>query len=101
MATSAQQLIADLAKRMGLDPNDTTTRVDMLRQLNISQKEICQEHSLRFLVVNSTLAVVASSVAVPATVDDSKTMTLGRVSGDGEITYVEIDRWYQVEIDTY
>lgn len=99
--TPASTLITDLAHRMGHDAADATARLDMLRQLNISQKEICQEHSLRFLMSSSTLAVVASACAVPSTIDDSKTMTLGRVSGDGEIRYVELDAWFTTGIDLY
>ena len=103
--TPASTLITDLAKRMGLNPGATgdgsIERADMLRQLNVSQKEICGEHSLRFLIASGTLSVVGSSVAVPATIDDSKTITLGRVSGDGEIPYVPIDEWYREGVDTY
>ncbi len=103
MATSAQTLITDLANRMGLDSTNATVRADMLRQLNISQKEICQEHSLRFLISSGNLSVVSSAVAVPATIDDSKTMTLGRPTGagDGEIEYVEIERWFKIGVDSY
>lgn len=105
MAVPASQLITDLANRMGLNPgvvgDGSRERVDLLRQLNISQKEICQEHSLRFLISFGTLNIVNSSVAVPSTIDDSKTMTLGRPSGDGEITYVEVDRWFLEGVDDY
>ena len=100
--TSAQTLIADLAKKLHLDPNDATNvRPDMLRQLNISQKMICQDHSLRFLITISTFSVVSSSAAVPATIDESKSMTLGKPSGDGEIEYVAIDDWFRTRVDTY
>lgn len=100
--TSAQAMITLLAKRMGHDPADTVNvRPDMLQQLNISQQAICREHSLRFLVSNGTLTVTSSSAAVPATIDDSKTMTLGRPSGDGDIVYIEVDRWYRENVDTY
>ncbi len=98
--TSAPQLITDLLHRMGQNENGTQERIDALHQLNISQQDMCQEHSLRFLVANATLSVIASSCAVPVTIDDSKTMTLGRVSGDGEIVYVEVDSWFTTGIDT-
>lgn len=98
---AASQLITDLLKRMGLDSAGATERADALRQLNYSQAEICNEHSLRFLMSSGNLTVVASACAVPSTIDDSKTMTLGRPSGDGEIIYVEVDRWWQIGVDTY
>lgn len=94
-------LITDLATRMDLDSTNATVRVDMLRQLNISLKEICQDHSLRFLVTQGTLSVASSSVAVPSTIDDSKALTLGRPDGTGEIEYVPTDEWYRTRIDTY
>jgi hypothetical protein len=100
--TSVQQLITDMCKRMGFDSNDATNaRPDMLRQLNISQRMICQDHSLRFLVTTGTLSVVASAVAVPATIDDAKTITLGKPAGDGEIEYVQTDNWYRTRVDTF
>lgn len=100
--TSAQQLITDLAKRMGLDSTDATNaRPDMLRQLNISQKMICQDHSLRFLASNGSLTVVASACAVPNTIDDGKAMTLSKPSRDGEIVYVPPDEWFTQRVDTY
>lgn len=102
MTTSAQQLITDLCKRLGLDQADSTNaRPDLLRQLNISQKMICQDHSLRFLVTKDVLSVVASQVAVPSTIDDGKTITLGKPSGDGEIGYMSTDEWFRQRIDTY
>jgi hypothetical protein len=97
----ASQLVTDLLNRLNRNTVGVPERADALRQLNYSQSEIVQEHSLRFLVAPGTLSVVAGSVAVPATVDDSKLITLGRVSGDGDIDYVELDRWYEVDTDTY
>jgi hypothetical protein len=101
--TSADILITDILHRMGRDTTGVKERADVLHQLNISQHEICDEQSLRFLMTppTATLAVVASTCAVPATIDPSKTMTLGRPSGDGEITYVELDAWYTTAIDLY
>jgi hypothetical protein len=99
--TPTATLITDLAKRLDLDSTDATVRVDVLRRLNVSQREICQDFSLRFLATQSTLAVVASSVAVPATIDPSKAMSLGRAGGDGEIEYVSPDEWYRIGVDTY
>jgi len=97
--TTAAALITELIHRMGGDIAGTADRADALLQLNRSQKDICQDHSLRFLASSGTLNVVASACAVPATIDDSKTMTLGRVSGDGEIVYVEVDGWWTAGID--
>lgn len=99
--TSADILITDILHRMGRDTTGTKERADCLHQLNISQHEICDEQSLRFLMSPGTLNVVASSCAVPATIDPSKTMSLGRVSGDGEIPYVELDAWFTTAIDLY
>lgn len=98
---SADLLITELGNRMGLDEVNATVRADLLRQLNISSREIMQEHSLRFLETTGTLAVVSSACVVPSTIDDSKTIVLGRVSGDGELVYVEIDAWYTTAIDLY
>lgn len=99
--TSAQTLIADLAKRMDLDPNGSSERVDMLRQLNVSQQAIVQDVSLRFLLTDGTLSLSnnASSVAVPSTLDDGKAMALGKSSGIGDIEYVEPDAWYRTNVD--
>lgn len=99
--TAAQTLITNIAKNMADDSTDATTRADILKQLNISQHEILEEVSLRFMLTVTTLSVVSSSCAVPATIDASKTMTLSRVGGDGEIVYVETDRWYTEGVDTY
>lgn len=103
--TPASTLITVLAQRMGLNPGVTgdasAERTDLLAQLNRSQQELCQEHSLRFLLTSATLTVTASAAAVPATIDDSKTMVLGRVGGDGEISYVETDRWFREGVDTF
>lgn len=101
--TSAQTLITDLAARLDLATADATVRADMLRQLNISQGAVLQDHSWRFLNAEGALSLpsAASSVAVPTTIDDGKDMTLGRPTGDGEIQYVPPDRWYQTRLDTY
>jgi len=101
--TPASTLISDLAKRIDLDPADPTVQADMLRQLNISQMSLLQDHSLRFMQDYSTVTLLsaASTAAVPTTIDDGKTLTLGRVSGDGEIEYVPIDEWFTTNIDTY
>lgn len=99
--TAAATLITDILHRMGRDTTGTKERADCVHQLNISQHEICDEQSLRFLISSGTLNVVGSSCAVPATIDTSKTMTLSRVSGDGEIVYVELDAWWTTAIDTY
>lgn len=101
--TSAQTLIADLAKRMDLDSTDSTVRGDMLRQLNISHQSVLQDHSLRFLQVSATVSVssAASSAAVPTTIDDGKALILGRAAADGEIEYVPPDEWYRTRLDTY
>jgi hypothetical protein len=99
--TSVQQLITDILKRMSRDPAGTLERADVLRRINISNQEILTQESLRFMMTAGTLAVVSSTCAVPSTVDPSKTMTLQRVSGDGEIVYVEIDRWYMDGVDTW
>lgn len=98
---AASQLITDILFRMGLYTAGIPERADTLAQLNVSSREIMQAHSLRFLESSGTLAVVGSSVAIPATIDASKAMTLGRVSGDGEIVYVPTDDWYKRAIDTY
>lgn len=99
--TTAATLITDLAKRLDQDSTDSTVRADALRQLNISQKMICQDHSLRFLNGSGTVSVIASSVTVPATIDDSKMMTLGKPSSDGEIEYVPPDEWFRTRTDLY
>lgn len=101
--TPASTLIADLAKRLDLDSSDATVRADMLRQLNISKTAILQDYSLRFLEDFSTvtLSSAASSAAVPTTIDDGKTLVLGRVAGDGEIEYEPIDGWFRTHLDTY
>jgi hypothetical protein len=101
--TGADTLITRLANRLRLDSADTTVRADILAQLNISQQDICQDHSLRFLVSQGTLSVVSSAVAVPSTIDDGKAIALGRptTAGDGEVEYVPADEWYRVRVDTY
>jgi hypothetical protein len=101
--TPASTLITLLAKRMDLDSTDATVRADMLQQLNISQQDICGDHSLSFLLTNSTVTLTSggSSVAVPSGLDISKAFTLGRVAGDGEIEFVPADEWYRKRIDTY
>lgn len=101
--TGALTLITDLAARLSLATADATVRADMLRQLNISQGAVLQDHSWRFLNADGTLtlASAASSCAVPTTIDDGKDMTLGRPAGDGEIQYVPPDRWYQTHLDTF
>lgn len=99
--TPVSTLITDLAKRLDLNPgavgDGSAERVDLLRQLNVSQMSILQDYSLRFLETDGTLALAnsASTVAVPTTIDDGKTMTLGKSTGDGELTYVEPDAWYK------
>lgn len=101
--TAAATLIADLAKRLDLDSTDSSVRADMLRQLNISQQAVLQDHSLRFMTTSDTLSLATanSSAAVPTTLDDGKTMTLGRAGGDGALTYVPPDEWFTTRIDTY
>ncbi len=101
--TAAATLITDLAKRLDQDSADATVQADMLRQLNISQQAICQDHSLRFLNTNGTVTLnsAVSSAAVPTTLDDGKSFTLGRAAGDGEIEYVPPDEWFRVHLDTY
>ena len=101
--TPAQTLITLLAKRMDLDSADANVRADLLQQLNISQQDICHDHSLSFLVTNSsvTLNSALSYVAVPTGVDVGKTVTLSRVAADGEIEYVPVDEWWRKRIDTY
>jgi len=97
----ASQLITDLLNRLNLNTAGTLERVDALRLLNYSQREICQEHSLSFLYPPGTLSVVTGAATIPATIDAGKLLTLGRVSGDGDIDYVELDRWYEADTDTY
>lgn len=99
--TGAAQLITDILFRMGRYTAGVPERADVLRQLNISNREVLTKHSLRFMLANSTLSVVSSTVAIPATIDPSKTMTLSRPSLDGEIVYVEVDGWYNANTDTY
>lgn len=99
--TAGSALITKLAKRLDLDSADATVRLDMLAQLNESQRAICQDHSLRFLITSATVSVTSSAAAVPSTIDDSKAITLGRPSGDGEIEYVPTDEWYRTRVDTY
>ncbi len=102
--TAAQTLITDLIRKMGLDSADATNaRPDALRQLNISQKMICQDHSLSFLATSATVSLLSgnSTVAVPTTIDVGKAMTLGKVAGDGEIEYVPVDEWFRTRIDIY
>lgn len=101
--TGAATLISDLAKRLDLDPADATVQADMLRQLNISQQAVLQDHSLRFLNTNGTVTLnsAASSAALPTTLDDGKSFTLGRADGTGEIEYVPPDEWFRTNIDTY
>lgn len=100
--TSADVLITDILHRMGRDTTGVKERADCLHQLNISQHEICDEMSLRFLMTPpSTLNVINSQAAVPAAIDPSKLITFGRVSGDGEVVYVELDAWYRTAIDHY
>lgn len=99
--TSADILITDILHRMGRDTTGVKERADTLHQLNISQHEICDEQSLRFLMTSATINVVASTAAIPAAIDPSKLITLGRVSGDGEIIYVELDAWFTTAIDLY
>ena len=101
--TNAQTLIADLAKRLDLDPANTTVKADMLRQLNISQGDLTQMHSLKFLADDGTLTLLSagSSVAVPAGIDTGKAMTLGRADGKGSLKYVPLDEWYQKRPNTY
>lgn len=97
----ASQLITDILFRMGLYTAGVPERADTLAQLNVSSREIMQAHSLRFLETQGNLNVVASTVAIPSTVDASKMIVLGRVSGDGEITYVPTDEWFRRGVDTY
>lgn len=97
--TTGANLITALAKRLDLDSADATVRADMLAQLNISLREICQDHSLRFLITSANLTVTSSAAAVPATIDDSKTITLGKPAGDGEIEYVPTDEWFRTRVD--
>jgi len=104
--TSADKLITDLAKRLDLDDTDTVkVRPDMLRQLNVSQQNELQDHSLSFLAAQGTLSLLTSgggnSVAVPTTIDRGKAITLGRASGDGELEYVPQSDWFRTNIDTY
>jgi hypothetical protein len=101
--TTGATLITDLAKRLDLDSTDATTRTDMLRQLNISQHEIVQAHSLKFLADDGTLTLTstASSVAVPTGIDTGKAMTLGRADGKGSLKYIPLDEWYQKRRNTY
>lgn len=101
--TPAQTLINHLAKRLDLDSTDSTVRADLLRQLNVSQAAVLQDHSLRFMEDYSTVTLnsAASSAAVPTTIDDGKTLVLGRVAGDGEIEYEPIDGWFRTHLDTY
>lgn len=101
--TSAQTLISNLAKRVDRNGDDPPTRVLILRQLNESQQSILQDRSLRFMEDNGTITLLsaASSAAVPTTLDDGKTMALGRAAGDGELIYVPPDEWYTTHLDTY
>lgn len=103
--TGAAQIITDVLKRLGYDWTDATPlgpRADALRQLNISNREILTEHSLRFMLLGPTaLNIVTSVAAIPATVDPSKTMLLTRTSSGEEIIYKAPDEWGQDGIDTY
>lgn len=101
--TGAQLLITNLAQRLDLDSTDATVRVDMLRQINISQQNILQDHSLSFMTDNGsrTLASAASSAAVPTTIDVGKAITLGRAAGDGELQFVPLSEWWRANVDTY
>ena len=103
--TPASTLITNLAQRLDLDSTDATTRADMLRQLNISQQNVLQDHSLSFMSTSGTLSLPTSgggnSVAVPTTIDRGKALTLGRAVGDGEIEYVAQADWYRTNNDTY
>lgn len=101
--TAAATLITDLAKRLDLDSADATVRADILRQLNISQHDIVQAHSLKFLIDDGTVTLTSgnASVAVPSGIDTGKAMTLGRADGNGEIEYCPFDQWYRTRIDTY
>lgn len=104
--TSAQLLITNLAQRLDLDSTDAVgVRPDMLRQLNVSQQNILQDHSLSFLITSASLSLLNSgggnTVAVPATLDVGKAITLGRASGDGEIQFVPLSDWFRTNNDTY
>lgn len=103
--TPASTLVTNILRAMGRNPgavaDGSNERVDALAQLNRSNQDILIQHSLRFMLTTGTLAVVGSTCAVPATIDPAKTMTLSRVSGDGEIPYKHIDAWYTEDIDTY
>lgn len=102
--TPASTLILDLAKRLDLDSTDATNvQPDMLRQLNISQQNVLQDHSLSFMSTNGTLSLssAASSAAVPSTIDRGKAIALGRASGDGEIEYIPQSEWFRTNIHTY
>lgn len=101
--TSAQLLITNLAQRLDLDSTDATVRVDMLRQLNVSQANILQDHSLSFMIDNGTrtLAIAASTALVPTTIDVGKAISLGRASGDGEIKFRPLSDWWETNNDTY
>ena len=101
--TAAQTLITNLADRLDLDSTDATVRADMLRQINISQSALVQDHSLRFLNTSGTITLnsAATSAAVPTTLDDGKSFTLGRATSDGEIEYVPPDEWFRTHLDVY
>lgn len=103
--TPAQTLITELAKRLDLDSADSTVRADMLRQLNISQQNVLQDHSLSFLAAQGSLSLLTTgggnSVAVPVSIDRGKAITLGRAAGDGEIEYTPQSEWFRTNLDTY
>lgn len=103
----ASTLVTDLCKRLDNNPgavgDGSAERLDALRQLNISQTTLVQDHSLRFLNTNGTITLnsAASSAAMPTTLDDGKSFTLGRAASDGEIDYVPPDEWFRTNLDTY
>lgn len=103
--TGAATLITDLAKRLDLDSADSTVRADMLRQLNVSQQNVLQDHSLSFLAAQGTLSLLTTgggnTVAVPTTIDRGKAITLGRAAGDGELEYIPLSDWFRTDIDKY
>lgn len=104
--TSVQTLITDLAKRLDLDSTDNVgVRPDMLRQLNVSQQNILQDHSLSFLAAQGNLSLLTSgggnTVAVPTTIDRGKAITLGRAAADGELEFVPLSEWFRTNVDQY
>lgn len=101
LATSV--LIDQLCQLLGQSTADSTARAAALVALNRSERTIAQKGSLLYLSFDTalTLANSAATVAIPATVDASKQMSLGKPSNGGELPIVPPDRAHAMPINTY